>query len=69
MALKMADITRAKVGRGNVAMQKDNGPACLKTLRKHLAAGAEQAARGEFVQNVTTVDVLRRAKDRAKLRS
>jgi antitoxin ParD1/3/4 len=37
----------------------------LDALREHLAVGAEQAARGEFVKNFSTSDVMARAKVRA----
>lgn len=37
----------------------------LNALREHLAVGAEQAARGEFVENFSTSDVITRAKARA----
>ncbi|GAM97977.1 hypothetical protein U91I_01607 [alpha proteobacterium U9-1i] len=37
----------------------------LDALRKHLAVGAEQAARGEFV-DFSAADVVKRAKARAR---
>ena len=37
----------------------------MEALRAHLAEGAEQAARGEFVENFSMKDVTRRARARA----
>ncbi|UPT62100.1 MAG: type II toxin-antitoxin system ParD family antitoxin [Hyphomonadaceae bacterium JAD_PAG50586_4] len=38
----------------------------LEALRSHLATGAKQAARGEFVDDFSTADVMKRAKARAR---
>lgn len=38
----------------------------LETLRTHLATGAKQAARGEFVEDFSAADVMKRAKARAR---
>lgn len=38
----------------------------LETLREHLAIGAEQAARGAFVEKFSAADVVKRAKERAQ---